>query len=204
MTETKEEIGNCKKCDKIIGGHNIYLHEGFCDKCFFEEFFPEPDHEKAKKEIEFQRSHLKPELQKFLGKNESFFEEKYGLKKYFEILVENKKAIQFAFWIIQQAKTEKFVLFTLYDGIITNASEIYKKDIGENFLKTKIFEECEEIHTSQSLIDLQSFYMFSGEGMIFLSTNKQLSEIIERTAKELKLEYTVDETKDFARPAENH
>ncbi len=200
MTEVKEKKDNCKKCGKRIGGHNIYLHEGFCDKCFFEEFFPEPDPEVARKEIENQRRILKPELQVFLEKNESFFEEKYAFEKYFEILVENKKAVQLVFQIIKQAKTEKIILFRLYEGTITNAFEIDKKDIGKKFLKTKIFELCKEMHNSEALSDLQSFCMIFGEGLIFLSANKQPSEIIEKTAKELKIKYSLEETKDFAKP----
>lgn len=201
MTKINEETGNCKKCGRKIGGHNIYLHEGFCDRCFFEEFFPEPDYEKAKKEIENRRKHLKPELQEFLGKNESFFEEKYCLMKYFEIQVENKKAVELLSKFLQQTKTEKLVLFTLYDGFITNTLELDKKDIGEKFLSKKIFEQCEEMHVSQSLSDLQSFYLIFGEGLLFLSSNKEMSEIIERTAKELNLDYSLEETKDFAGPA---
>lgn len=36
-----EEKFSCRKCKKTIGGHNQYLHEGMCDDCFFEEYFPE-------------------------------------------------------------------------------------------------------------------------------------------------------------------
>ena len=35
------EIFHCKKCTKQIGGHNQYLHDGMCDNCFFEIYFPE-------------------------------------------------------------------------------------------------------------------------------------------------------------------
>lgn len=35
-----EENFSCKKCGKVIDGHNHYLHDGMCDDCFFEEYFP--------------------------------------------------------------------------------------------------------------------------------------------------------------------
>ena len=31
----------CKKCGITIGGHNQFLHDGMCDECFFETYFPE-------------------------------------------------------------------------------------------------------------------------------------------------------------------
>lgn len=31
----------CKKCGTMIGGHNQFLHDGMCDDCFFESYFPE-------------------------------------------------------------------------------------------------------------------------------------------------------------------
>lgn len=34
---------NCKKCGKDIDGHNKYLHDGMCDDCFFEKYFPKDD-----------------------------------------------------------------------------------------------------------------------------------------------------------------
>ena len=29
---------NCKKCNKLIGKHNLYWHEGMCNDCFFDEY----------------------------------------------------------------------------------------------------------------------------------------------------------------------
>ena len=37
----REEQFQCRKCNIAIGGHNQYLHEGMCDDCFFELYFPE-------------------------------------------------------------------------------------------------------------------------------------------------------------------
>ncbi len=34
--EKKEH--NCKKCNKPIGKHNLYWHEGMCNECFFNEY----------------------------------------------------------------------------------------------------------------------------------------------------------------------
>lgn len=34
--EKKEH--NCKKCNKAIGKHNLYWHEGMCNKCFFDTY----------------------------------------------------------------------------------------------------------------------------------------------------------------------
>ena len=31
----------CKRCGIPIGEHNQYLHEGMCDECFFDVYFPE-------------------------------------------------------------------------------------------------------------------------------------------------------------------
>lgn len=31
----------CTKCAAAIGGHNRFLHDGMCDDCFFESYFPE-------------------------------------------------------------------------------------------------------------------------------------------------------------------
>lgn len=28
----------CKKCNKPIGKHNLYWHEGMCNECFFNEY----------------------------------------------------------------------------------------------------------------------------------------------------------------------
>lgn len=32
---------NCKKCNAKIGKHNLYWHEGMCNECFFDTYFPE-------------------------------------------------------------------------------------------------------------------------------------------------------------------
>ncbi len=32
---------NCRECGTKIGGHNKYCHDGMCDDCFFETYFPE-------------------------------------------------------------------------------------------------------------------------------------------------------------------
>ena len=37
----REEQFQCRKCNLSIGGHNQYLHDGMCDDCFFEMYFPE-------------------------------------------------------------------------------------------------------------------------------------------------------------------
>jgi len=37
----EEEKFNCKKCGEEIGGHNQYCHDGMCDDCFFDAYFPE-------------------------------------------------------------------------------------------------------------------------------------------------------------------
>ena len=37
----RKERFNCKKCQTVINGHNLYLHDGMCDDCFFEVYFPE-------------------------------------------------------------------------------------------------------------------------------------------------------------------
>ncbi len=37
----EEERFQCRKCNVSIGGHNQYLHDGMCDDCFFEVYFPE-------------------------------------------------------------------------------------------------------------------------------------------------------------------
>ncbi len=37
----EEEKFQCRKCNLSIGGHNQYLHDGMCDDCFFEVYFPE-------------------------------------------------------------------------------------------------------------------------------------------------------------------
>ena len=31
----------CSKCGINIGAHNEYCHDGMCDDCFFETYFPE-------------------------------------------------------------------------------------------------------------------------------------------------------------------
>lgn len=36
-TNDMEKNFNCKKCNKAIGKHNLYWHEGMCDDCFFDE-----------------------------------------------------------------------------------------------------------------------------------------------------------------------
>ena len=41
MSDTKEEKFKCDKCGIEIGGHNEYLHDGMCDDCFFDKYFPE-------------------------------------------------------------------------------------------------------------------------------------------------------------------
>ncbi|MBU0906656.1 MAG: hypothetical protein KKE05_00700 [Nanoarchaeota archaeon] len=33
-SDEKKEY-NCKKCNKQIGKHNLYWHEGMCNDCFF-------------------------------------------------------------------------------------------------------------------------------------------------------------------------
>jgi hypothetical protein len=51
---SKDERYSCKKCSIEIGGHNKFLHDGMCDDCYFNEYFPdetvivETDHEAIK------------------------------------------------------------------------------------------------------------------------------------------------------------
>jgi len=42
------ETFHCRKCRKVIGGHNQYLHGGMCDDCFFETYFPDSDIKRQK------------------------------------------------------------------------------------------------------------------------------------------------------------
>ena len=37
----KNQVFKSRKCGRKIDGHNKYLHDGACDDCFFEEYFPE-------------------------------------------------------------------------------------------------------------------------------------------------------------------
>ncbi len=37
----EEEKFQCRKCNIPIREHNQYLHDGMCDDCFFEIYFPE-------------------------------------------------------------------------------------------------------------------------------------------------------------------
>ncbi len=46
IKDINHEESNCKKCNKLIEGHNIHLHEGMCDDCFFKESFSEDTPEK--------------------------------------------------------------------------------------------------------------------------------------------------------------
>jgi|GEM_PF-2398321 len=41
LMKASEQSFFCKKCKTEIGGHNQFLHDGMCDDCFFEEYFPE-------------------------------------------------------------------------------------------------------------------------------------------------------------------
>lgn len=34
----KEKNFKCKKCEKAIGKHNLYWHEGMCNTCFFDTY----------------------------------------------------------------------------------------------------------------------------------------------------------------------
>src|SRR3989338_1654600 len=69
MPDTKEEKFKCGKCGIEIGGHNQYCHDGMCDDCYFEEYFPEDaqvfeaDIEKIK--IHCRMGAIKKENQKF-------------------------------------------------------------------------------------------------------------------------------------------
>ncbi|MBM3309621.1 MAG: hypothetical protein FJY77_05135 [Candidatus Altiarchaeales archaeon] len=38
-----ERTFKCRRCRIPIDGHNYYLHDGMCDKCFFKKYFPEED-----------------------------------------------------------------------------------------------------------------------------------------------------------------
>ncbi len=55
---SKEEKFNCIKCGIEIGGHNKYLHDGMCDDCFFEGYFPE-EAQVIETDIEKIKSHCK-------------------------------------------------------------------------------------------------------------------------------------------------
>lgn len=52
----QDEIFHCKKCTKQIGGHNQYLHDGMCDDCFFEVYFPE-DAQVVETDLEMMKRH---------------------------------------------------------------------------------------------------------------------------------------------------
>lgn len=34
----EEKNYNCKECNKLVGKHNLYWHEGMCDDCFFDKY----------------------------------------------------------------------------------------------------------------------------------------------------------------------
>ena len=36
-----KEKFTCRRCGNLIGEHNQYLHDGMCNECFFELYFPE-------------------------------------------------------------------------------------------------------------------------------------------------------------------
>lgn len=42
----EEEKFNCRKCGKEIDAHNQYLHDGMCNDCFFDTYFPEDEEDK--------------------------------------------------------------------------------------------------------------------------------------------------------------
>ena len=69
MSNAEEEKYNCSKCGVEIGGHNKYLHEGMCNNCFFDEYFPE-DAQVFETDIEKMKIHcrsnpIRKEDQKF-------------------------------------------------------------------------------------------------------------------------------------------
>jgi hypothetical protein len=60
---------NCTKCGIEIDEHNKYLHDGMCDDCFFDEYFPEEaqvfETEIEKMKIHCQSKPVQRENQKF-------------------------------------------------------------------------------------------------------------------------------------------
>ncbi len=109
---SKEEKFNCAKCGIEIGGHNKYLHDGMCDDCFFEGYFPE-EAQVIETDIEKIKSHCKSkpiqrENQKFwdfLKSDELDQEEIASIKKDMESLQSlakleeaNKGTHRFCLW----------------------------------------------------------------------------------------------------------
>ncbi len=115
-----EEQFNCQKCKIEIGGHNQYLHDGMCDDCFFNEYFPEDAqifeteiepikrlcHSNRKENLSFLRFLHSTEID-----NERF--EKIIKEVISKILCQNKTCCEF----LQQISTENI------DKLINNAPE---------------------------------------------------------------------------------
>jgi hypothetical protein len=195
----KEENLNCQNCGKKINEHNFYLHDRMCDDCFLNTYFPDPNYEILRKEINKQKTSLNQKYLEFLGKKEIYFEKKFKLSKYIEPLLISEENIPILLDFIKQLTSNKLMFFKTYDGFVMNISELNLNGFNKEFLMNcfELEEYQEDDYISFAISDLNSFYISINEGMFFFSGNEEATKIMEKILINSNTEYSLEETNKY-------
>ncbi|GEM_PF-3078801 len=173
-----EGVWNCKKCDIIIDGHNQYLHDGMCDTCFFQTYFPEDQKAYEKRIIKIGAKNIDP-----VGLSGEDIEKALCLTEYIETKEgrEDQEYVDAFLLFLERVGFPEINMFHLYEGEITGVSYPRLATIKKNlYLMCKdegsFFDE--DIYVSQAFTDNKTFFCIVQEGILFFSGNKESTEIM--------------------------
>ncbi len=152
--KVNKEIFNCKKCGNVIGSHNQYLHEGMCDNCYFNEYFPDDA-----QIFETNINKIKKGCKRNKKNNLRFYN-----------FIKNKGINQEEFTKILNEVTEKIDCTACANCCKEINPILKKKDIGRILKKLKIGEE--EFLKKYTKSDKNANIVFNKMPCPFLKENK--------------------------------
>lgn len=188
----------CKKCNTEIDGHNQFLHDGMCDDCFSEVYFPEDQKKYMRRVI------MSADEKKFdpIGKKEEDFEKALGFTQYVETkeVKDNKLYVDAFFLFVDKLRLDKLKTYRLYDGEITAVLDWGLGKIKENlhleYQRKGLFYD-DDVYVSQAFSDNKTFYAIVQEGIIFFSGNDEATNIMKECLDELNIKYFEHALKDL-------
>ena len=191
----KEESWNCRKCGITIGGHNQYLHDGMCDDCFFREYFPEDQAAYEKRVIQGKTTVIDP-----VGLTQKEFEKELGLTLYVETKdgKEDQAYMDAFFAFLESTGFPEITTYRMYDREIVGVLDLSMEQVKEGLYalnqKKGPFHD-EDINVTQGFTDRKTFFAIVREGIIFFSGNESSTQSMQKTLKEMNIDFYLEPIK---------
>jgi hypothetical protein len=187
------ENWHCKKCNILIDGHNQYCHDGMCDDCFNQEYFPEDQTAYEQRIIKIGDKVIDP-----VGLTEEELEAELNFKEYIETKEgkENKLYIDAFFSFLEKTGFPRLTTYRLYDSEIT---ETFRQPFDE--VKKNLYLLCQgqgdfcddDIYIAYAFTDEKSFFVIPLTGIIFFSGTSEASKIMQDVLNELGINFFFEE-----------